>query len=117
MCLNCFQMKKKGSNCWTSINTDGYISLTAHYIDSSWTLRKIILNFSLLPPPHNGVSIAEKILLLWKDWGIDKKVMCLTVDNASSNDVCVDMLKSQLRLCVMVIISCLLLCPCSEFDC
>ena len=86
------------SDCWTSINTDGYISLTAHYIDRSWTLRKIILNFSLLPPPHNGVSIAERILLLWKDWGIDKKVMCLTVDNASANDVCVDMLKSQLRL-------------------
>jgi len=51
-----------------------------------------------LAPPHNGVSIAEKILLLLKDWGIDKKVMCLTVDNASSNDVCIDMLKCQLRL-------------------
>ena len=52
------------SDCWTSINTDGYISLTAHYIDRSWTLRKLILNFSLLRPPHNGVSIAEKILFV-----------------------------------------------------
>ena len=71
--------------------------MTAHYIDRNWTLRKNILNFSLLPPPHNGVSIAEKILLLLKDWGIDKKGMCSTIDNASSNDVCIDMLKSQLR--------------------
>lgn len=49
-------------------------------------------------PPHNGVAIAEKIWFLLKDWGIDKKVMCLTVDNASSNDVCLNMLKSQLKL-------------------
>ena len=48
------------SDCWTSINTDGFISLTAYYIDRSWTLHKRILNFSLLPPLHNGVSIAEK---------------------------------------------------------
>ena len=51
-----------------------------------------------MPPPHNGVSLAEKILLLMKDWDLDKKVMCLTLDNASSNDLCVDMLKSQLKL-------------------
>jgi len=92
------------SDFWTFDNTDGFISLTAHHIDHSWTLCKKILNFSLLPPLHNGVSIAKKVLLLWKDWGIDKKLMYLTIDNASSNDVCVDMLKSQLRLCVMVII-------------
>jgi len=42
-----------------------------------------------MPPSHNGVSLAEKLLLLLKDWELDKKVMCLTVDNASSNDLCV----------------------------
>ena len=24
------------SNCWTSLNTDGFISLTADYIDNNW---------------------------------------------------------------------------------
>ena len=61
------------SDCWTSINTDGYISLTAHYIDESWSLQKRILNFSFMPPPHNGVSLAEKILLLMKDWVLIRK--------------------------------------------
>ena len=51
-----------------------------------------------MPPSHNVVSLAEKLLLLLKDWGLDKKVMCLTVDNASSNDLCVDMMKVQLKL-------------------
>jgi len=48
------------SNYWTLINTDGYISIISHHIDNSWTLRKKILNFSFLPPPYNGVAIAEK---------------------------------------------------------
>jgi len=51
-----------------------------------------------MSPPHNGVSLAEKLLLLLKDWGLDKKMMCLTVDNASLNDLCVDMMKVQLKL-------------------
>jgi len=86
------------SDCWTSLNTDGFISLTAHYIDANWVLHKRILNFAFMPPSHNVVSLAEKLLLLLKDWGLDKKVMCLTVDNASSNDLCVDMMKVQLKL-------------------
>ena len=49
------------SDCWTSINTDGYILLTANYIDDNWILCKKILDFSLLPPTHNGVAITEKI--------------------------------------------------------
>jgi len=77
-------------DCWTSLNTDGYISLNAHYIDDNWCLQKRILKFSFMPPPHNGVSLAEKILLLLKDWRLDKKVMSLTLDNASSNDLCVE---------------------------
>lgn len=86
------------SKCWTFINTNGYILLTVCYTDNSWTVCKKILNFSFLPYPYNGVAIVEKIPFLLKDWGIDKNVMCLTVDNASSNDICIDVFKSQLKL-------------------
>jgi len=71
--------------------------LSPHYIDANWVLHKRILNFSFMPPPYNGVSLAEKMLLLLKDWGFDKTVMCLTVDNASLNNLCVDIMKVQLK--------------------
>ena len=51
-----------------------------------------------MPPPHSGAAMAEKILMLFKDWGVDRKVMCVTLDNATSSDTCVDMLKCQLKL-------------------
>ena len=48
------------SDCWTSLNTDGCISLTAHFIDDNWCLQKRILNFYFMPPPHNGVSLLKR---------------------------------------------------------
>ncbi|KAH9712218.1 BED-type domain-containing protein [Citrus sinensis] len=86
------------TDLWTSITTDGYLCLTAHFIDKGWNLQKKVLNFCEMPTPHTGVALAEKILSLLCEWGIEKMIFSLTVDNALSNDVCVVMLKSQLRL-------------------
>ena len=36
------------TDCWTSISTDSYISLNAHYIDDNWMLRKKNLKLFLL---------------------------------------------------------------------
>jgi hypothetical protein len=45
---------------WTSLTTDGYMCLTIHFIDKNWVLSKMVLNFSFMPPPHNGISLCEK---------------------------------------------------------
>ncbi|KAL1207473.1 putative AC transposase [Cardamine amara subsp. amara] len=71
--------------------------LTAHYIDSSWNLKSKILSFCAFPPPHTGAAIATKVLALLKEWGLDKRVFTITVDNASSNDNMQGILKRQLR--------------------
>ncbi|KAL4637861.1 hypothetical protein ACB092_03G107800 [Castanea dentata] len=82
---------------WTSIATDGYMCVTAHFIDANWVLQKRVLNFCFMPPPHNGVSLFEKVYKLLSMWGIEKKIFCVTLDNASSNDISVDMLRTQLK--------------------
>ncbi|KAL0004660.1 hypothetical protein SO802_012221 [Lithocarpus litseifolius] len=81
---------------WTSIATDGYMCVTAHFIDANWVLQKRVLNFCHMPPPHNGVSLFEKVYKLLSMWGIENKIFCVTLDNASSNDVSIDMLRTQL---------------------
>ena len=86
------------SDLWTSIVTDGYLCLTAHFIDKDWVLQKRILNFCYMPPPHSGIALAEKIYSLLCNWKIENKLFSNTLDNASSNDVFVELLKSQLRL-------------------
>lgn len=86
------------SDCWTSVTTDGYISLTAHFVDKNWRLQKKILAFTFVPPPHTGAALAEKVISLLKQWGIEKKVATITLDNASNNDSMVDGLKYDLDL-------------------
>ncbi|KAJ4831627.1 hypothetical protein Tsubulata_044752 [Turnera subulata] len=50
-----------------------------------------------MPTPHTGLALAEKITSFLVDWGIEKKVFTITLDNASNNDCSVDMLRDQLR--------------------
>jgi hypothetical protein len=80
------------------LKTDGYICLTAYFIDKNWVLSKRVLSFSFIPLPHNGASLAQKIYDLLQEWGIDKKIFSLTLDNTSANDLCVENLKAKLNM-------------------
>ncbi|XP_019199709.1 PREDICTED: zinc finger BED domain-containing protein RICESLEEPER 1-like [Ipomoea nil] len=85
------------SDLWTSVTADGYICLTAHFIDRNWVLQKRILNFSYMPPPHYGIALSEKVYGLLADWEIESKLFVVTLDNASANDTFVDYLQLHLN--------------------
>ncbi|XP_061359775.1 zinc finger BED domain-containing protein RICESLEEPER 2-like [Gastrolobium bilobum] len=74
------------SDLWTAVNGNGYICLTAHYVDTKWKLNNKILNFCHVPPPHTGFELSQQILDMLKDWEIEKKIFSITLDNASAND-------------------------------
>ncbi|KAK3415408.1 hypothetical protein EUGRSUZ_H01031, partial [Eucalyptus grandis] len=78
------------SDLWTSITTDHYMTVTAHYIDDDWELQSKVLCFSYVPPPYSGVILLEKLLSLLREWGIERKIFSITLDNASYNDSMID---------------------------
>ena len=49
-----------------------------------------------MPPPHIGFELSKKINEFLQDWGLEKKIFSLTLDNASANDVLQNTLKRQL---------------------
>ncbi|WZZ54355.1 hypothetical protein YC2023_054462 [Brassica napus] len=85
------------TDLWRAITIEGYLCLTAHYIDVEWNFQAKILAFTAFPPPHSGIAIAMKLVELLKEWGLEKKVFCLTVDNASSNDSMQSIMKRQMH--------------------
>ena len=85
------------SDLWTSIISEGYTCLTAHYVNENWELKNIILNFCHMPPPHTGTHLLEKILSFLEEWGIEKKIFPITLDNTSNNDNCQDFIKKKLN--------------------
>ena len=61
------------SDCWTAYTSEGYICLTAHFVDENWKLNSKILSFCKMEPPHSKVELAKKVFDCLKDWRIDKK--------------------------------------------
>lgn len=81
------------TDTWTSCQNLNYMCLTAHFIDADWNLKKKILNFCPIYD-HSGEIIDKSIELCLASWGISK-IFCLTVDNASSNDIGIQYLKRR----------------------
>ncbi|KAG8481267.1 hypothetical protein CXB51_026032 [Gossypium anomalum] len=76
------------SDNWNSEHTnDEYICITAHWVNENWKLQKRIIRFRTLFPPYDGLNIADELVLCLSQWGIDKKIFNITLDNASYNDV------------------------------
>ena len=85
------------TDLWRALTVEGYLCLTAHYIDSDWSLKSRIIEFCAFPRPHTGGPISMKIMELLREWELEKKIFTITVDNASSNDNMQSILKKQLR--------------------
>jgi len=86
------------SDCWTACTQEGYICLTAHFVDNNWKLNSKILAFCKMEPPHTGHDLANKVFECLTDWGIDRKIFSITLDNATVNDRMQHILGEQLSL-------------------
>lgn len=51
-----------------------------------------------MPSSHTGVALSNKLFSMLSQWGIENKVFSLTLDNASANDLSVELIQSQLIL-------------------
>ena len=85
------------SDLWTSKQNVGYIAITSHYIDSDWVMQKRMLAFSRLEFPHTGSRIGTTILEKLREYKLENKIISITLDNASNNNVAVDLLKQSIQ--------------------
>lgn len=83
------------TDMWTSNQTISYMCVVAHYIDKNWKMQTQVLAFVELDPPHTGHVIADALWSYVIEWKIEDKVVSITLDNASNNDVAVRDLKAK----------------------
>ncbi|KAG2710559.1 hypothetical protein I3760_04G033100 [Carya illinoinensis] len=84
------------TDTWTSVQNVSYMCITAHYIDNGWNLKKQIIGFKEIVD-YKGASIGAEMDDCLKDWGI-QKVLCITVNSASSNDTAIEWFKQNTRV-------------------
>ncbi|XP_039616000.1 E3 SUMO-protein ligase ZBED1-like [Polypterus senegalus] len=72
------------SDMWTSINMDGYLGVTCHYVTAEAKLATVLLCVSQFPQTHTAAHITESMSGLMTDWGISGKIHCMVTDNAAN---------------------------------
>jgi hypothetical protein len=84
------------ADAWTSKSMLPFLGLTCHFIDEDWVLNNLLLGFEYIEGGHSGENLARCLFSVFDEFGVTKKVLCITTDNASNNDTMVACLEERL---------------------
>ena len=76
---------------WTSLNTEGYSTTTAHYINNSWVLRSVVLETAKFESQHTSDNIAKHLEKTRENWGLPVPIS--VTDNAANETKAFEILK------------------------
>nr|CAD1823467.1 unnamed protein product [Ananas comosus var. bracteatus] len=75
-----------------------FLCLTCHYIDDEWKVKKKILNFLHIDAPSmTAEEIGRMVLEKLHEWGINKKLASIVLDNCSNGEAVGKELLGSLR--------------------
>ena len=72
------------SDTWTSVATQSYMSVTAHYIDEEWSLISNVLQTTEVTFDHCSVSLADMLTKALEEWGLMNKDPVMVTDNVAN---------------------------------
>lgn len=72
------------TNIWTSRQTRGFLTVTAHYISSDWVLESAGLETTRIKKEHTAETIAHELTRICTQWNILNKICCIVTDNAAN---------------------------------
>ena len=74
------------TDIWTcSSQTLAYMAVTLHWIDESWEMNSLLIGFEQIIGLHDGESIANQFLGVFKLYDLQNSILSVTLDNASNN--------------------------------
>ena len=71
------------SDLWTSRTTESYLTITCHFVTSTWELKSLVLETFGFKKDHTTENIAASFQKIAQEWGISQKVVVVT-DNAAN---------------------------------
>ena len=73
-------------DCWTSSSMKAFFGVTAHWI-SNWTMYECTIDFADISDiSHTGINLANVLVQIMEDLGVQRKVLAIVADNVSNND-------------------------------
>ncbi len=72
------------TDIWTSRTTQGYLTVTCHFINTSWKMQSFVLETFNLCASHTAENIAATLKRVADEWNITEKIVALVTDNAAN---------------------------------
>ena len=85
------------ADMWTATNGTAFLSLTIHYINTSWELKNFLLDIIPMSVRHTGANMADAIMAVLREFDLVEKTLALTTDNASSMLFCGTIMAEELE--------------------
>lgn len=80
---------------WTSRQTKGYITVTAHFISPERVLKSAVLETICIVGSHTAENIAQHLREICDKWNIFDKVRTIVIDNAANITAAIVLLKKR----------------------
>lgn len=76
------------TDLWTRLNQQAYMAVTAHWVEegdgTKLKLKSRLIAFRLVSGSHDGVNLAKHFFKILEEFGLLRKLGCVTLDNASN---------------------------------
>ena len=72
------------TDLWSSVAQDACLSLTAHFITSTFEKKHLCLHACPFDDQHTGQQIAAKLTSCLEQWGISDKLHVIVCDSGSN---------------------------------
>ncbi|KAK1931613.1 Zinc finger BED domain-containing protein 4 [Phytophthora citrophthora] len=70
---------------WTSLKRESFISLTLHYVDSTFDFHSWTLEVTEIPGKHDGDAIADVLVRCFSWWRLDPKRCVIFLQDGATN--------------------------------
>jgi hypothetical protein len=82
---------------WTSPNSLAMLAVVGHFVSHTGEAKSCLLGLRHVEGIHLGENIAQSVIAVIEEYGIKDFLGYFVLDNASSNDTCVQEILKQLR--------------------
>lgn len=72
------------TDIWTSRQTEGYITVTCHFVSDDWKFRSVVLATVNFSDSHTAEHISEQLGKIVDEWSLRPKVVGVVTDNAAN---------------------------------
>ncbi|KAI5746448.1 hypothetical protein M8J77_003684 [Diaphorina citri] len=72
------------TDCWSSRSQQSYITVTAHFIDSTWHTKTVTLSTHEISHRHTADKLATEVQKTEEKWDLITKTTAVVTDNAAN---------------------------------